>query len=311
MPCFYPMPAFRSPRCLHPVSGKQVLFFDESKVVQWPGYESLKVPCGSCKGCLLERSRQWAVRCMHESSLYSENCFITLTFDPENLDYQGSLRKRDFQLFMKRLRKRFSPRTIRFFHCGEYGERYGRPHHHACLFNFDFPDKVLSRVSESGSRCYTSAELLALWPYGRHEIGDVTFESSAYVARYVLKKVNGVHADDHYTRFDDFGNPCRIESEYVTMSRRPGIARGWIDDFKSDVFPGDFVVIRDGVKCRPPVYYSRVFELTNPEAYASIKLSRIERAKVAPLSDPSRLKAREIIVNQRSSLLQRSLHNET
>ena len=162
MPCYHPIPAYRSPRCLDLKSGKPKIFFKEIQVKAWPGYESFEVPCGQCIGCRLERSRQWAMRCCHEASLYDLNCFITLTYDPEHLPPDGSLVLDHFQRFMKRLRKRFGS-GIRFFHCGEYGEKFARPHYHACLFNFDFPDKVLYTIRDE-IRLYRSAILEELWP---------------------------------------------------------------------------------------------------------------------------------------------------
>ena len=107
-------------------------------------HRELQLPCGQCVGCRLERSRQWVVRCIHEASLYENNCFLTLTYSDDCLPNGNDLIYRHFQLFMKRLRKRFGS-NIRFYMCGEYGDLFGRPHYHACLFNFDAPDKVLYR----------------------------------------------------------------------------------------------------------------------------------------------------------------------
>ena len=190
MPCFSPLKGFRA------VGGGIV--FARSSSMGLP----MSVPCGRCIGCRLEHSRQWAVRCMHEASLYEDNCFITLTYANEYLPPGGSLRKRDFQLFMKRLRKRFSDGVIRFYHCGEYGENTFRPHYHALLFNFDFVDKTLWSL-RGEHKVYRSAVLEDLWPSGQSEIGSVSFESAAYVARYITKKVTGARAEGHYRAVDE------------------------------------------------------------------------------------------------------------
>lgn len=220
---------------------------------------SVQLPCGQCIGCRLERSRQWAVRCMHEASLYKDNCFLTLTFNNDNLNSDGSLVKRDFVLFMKRLRKKFGSK-IRFFHCGEYGSKLSRPHHHACIFNFDFPDKVLWTVRD-GIKLYRSKSLEKLWPYGFCTIGSVTFESAAYVARYITKKITGKKAESHYEKINkETGEVVKIVPEYITMSRRPGIARAWFEKFKDDVYPSDFVIIRNNIKCKPPKYYDKIYD---------------------------------------------------
>ena len=102
----------------------------------------LDLPCGQCVGCRLERSRQWAMRCLHEAKMHDRNCFVTLTYNNDNVPADRSLNYRDFQLFMKRLRFHFRGVPIRFYMCGEYGEDFGRPHFHACLFGLDFPDKT-------------------------------------------------------------------------------------------------------------------------------------------------------------------------
>ncbi len=203
-------------------------------------YHAIQLPCGQCSGCRLERSRSWAVRCVHEASLHDENCFITLTFNNHYLDPIGSLDKRTFQLFMKRLRKEIAPGKVRFFHCGEYGSKMKRPHHHACLFGFDFPDKWLFDTRE-GVDLYRSPMLERLWPFGFSTIGEVTFESAAYVARYISKKINGELAPAHYARVDHkTGEMFSILPEYITMSLRPGIAGAWFDKFEGDVFPRIF-----------------------------------------------------------------------
>ena len=170
------------------------------------------VACGQCVGCRLERSRQWAIRCVHESQMHEQNCFITLTYSDEFLPENGSLQLKHFQDFMKRLRFHVGG-GIRFFHCGEYGEENGRPHHHAIIFNHDFADKKVWKTN-NGVVLYRSKILEELWPYGFATVGCVSFESAAYVARYITKKVNGDMADSHY---------LGREPEYITMSRRPGV----------------------------------------------------------------------------------------
>ena len=159
----------------------------------------LNVPCGQCIGCRLEYSRQWAIRCMHEAQLHESNAFITLTYADEHLPQDRSLDKREFQLFIKRLRKSIQPQRLRYFHCGEYGAKLGRPHYHACLFGFDFPDKELQRYSKTGEKLYRSDLLDSAWQNkGWALIGEVTFQSAAYVARYITKKITGEAAHDHY-----------------------------------------------------------------------------------------------------------------
>ena len=147
MACFKPLSAWRNPS---DPSG-QLLFSYHTIGASSDHAERtcLKIPCGQCVGCRLEYSRQWAVRCCHESSLHIYNCFITLTYDPEHLPDDGSLDIKHFQKFMKRLRDKLHPLRIRFFHCGEYGDKTRRPHYHALIFGYSFPDRKILKKSKS------------------------------------------------------------------------------------------------------------------------------------------------------------------
>lgn len=270
MACYHPLHGYRA--AVPNASGKRGIVFNPAH-----GFKDLPVtvPCGQCIGCRLERSRQWAIRCMHEASLHEDNCFITLTYNNEHLPADGSLNLDHFQRFMKRLRKKFG--KVRFFHCGEYGELNSRPHYHACIFGFDFPDRELFS-SRDNIKLYRSKSLEQLWPYGFATIGDVTFESAAYVARYIMKKVNGERAEDHYKSVDlDSGEVFDIKPEYVTMSRRPGIAAVWFEKFGNEVYPDDFVVIR-GKKMRPPKFYDALLERTHSELFDKVKDKRVRSA---------------------------------
>lgn len=253
----------------------------------------LELPCGQCIGCRLERSRQWAVRCMHEASLYEDNVFITLTYSDDYLPTDGSLRLCDFQNFMKRLRKKFGS-GVRFYHCGEYGDLSRRPHYHAILFNLDFPDKKYF-TSRNGSPVYTSEILEELWGKGICEIGSVTFESAAYVARYVMKKVTGDGAESHYEVVNpETGEITSLKPEYTTMSRRPGIGAGWFEKYKDDVMKKDRIIMR-GIAMKPPKFYDGRFELLDPVGLETVKFNREEEAKKhVDNNTPERLNVRRI-----------------
>jgi len=284
MTCYHPITAWRSIDG-RGANGKWPLSFKKSE-----GYSDLEVqiPCGKCIGCRLEQSRQWAMRCTHEATLHKENCFLTLTYDNYHLDPSGSLNVTDIQLFMKRLRRRFEGKKIRYFQCGEYGDLHQRPHHHVILFGLDFYDKEVAEVAENGFVLYCSSTLANLWPFGLHRIGGVTFESTAYVARYVMKKISGPAAEDHYQG--------RIP-EYITMSRRPGIAYGWIEKYKDDVYPHDYVVIRNGIKCKPPAYYDKIFDrIQDDYSLDKIKYNRKKEALNNPdFNNSRRLQVKETI----------------
>lgn len=224
------------------------------------------------------------MRCVHESSLYEENSFITLTYNPDNVPKNGSLNLKDFQDFMKRLRKSIEPKKLRFFHCGEYGEKYNRPHYHAILFGHDFADKIPYKKNQLGNQTWTAPSLDSLWPMGLSVIGSVTFESAAYVARYCVEKIEISDRSPKKIR-DRFNRKYLVSEktgelrppEYCTMSRRPGIGRGWYNKFSSDIYPRDYAIMR-GMKVRPPKFYDGLFEIQNPLDYSCIKKQRVAKA---------------------------------
>lgn len=309
MTCFHPLQVFKHLR-LKTALGKTLIFWHPPKS-DFHLYEEMQLPCGQCSGCRLERSRQWAIRCVHESRLYDHNCFITLTFNDDFLMSRPNpwtVDVRDYQLFMKRLRKKFSGLSpvcvddkiiypIRFFHCGEYGELFMRPHYHACLFNFDFRDKIHYKTV-NGYPLYTSKSLEELWPYGFSTIGSLTFHSAAYTARYIMKKVTGSASYDHYNKVDPVtGEVLTRNPEYVTMSRRSGIGKSWIDKYLSDVYVnGEDSVLMNGKRIRPPKYYDSQFEILFPSDLESIKSERKRKASLHEANcTPERLRVREKI----------------
>lgn len=298
MACFHPLKAFRT-------ADGEIIFNPHRRDT----VADLTLPCGQCVGCRLERSRQWAIRCVHEASLHKDNCFITLTYAPEHLPSDNSLNYRDFQLFMKRLRKRFPESKIRFYMCGEYGENFGRPHFHACLFNWNFPDRKLFFTSKHGDKVYRSDTLEELWPFGLCSIGEVTFKSAAYVARYIMKKVTGKGAFKHYHQVDDDGvaRETPRTPEFTKMSLKPGIGADWLDKYKSDVYPHDYVVI-NGKKVKPPRYYDKKYAESDPFDNDELEFHRFSRAR-EKLHDntPERLAVREDVLRAKLSILKRNL----
>lgn len=306
MPCFSPLHGYRA-RALNP-SGKRSIVFSVSD-----GYRDLPVTvrCGQCLGCRLERSRQWALRCHHEAAVWPRNTFITLTYDADHLPASGSLHKPDFQKFMKRLRKATGQKKLRYYMCGEYGEKSSRPHYHAILFNWSFDDQQVVGT-RGGFSYYESGYLSKLWPQGIHRIGEANFKTAAYVARYITKKITGPRALLHYNTIDSRGEVLaeRIP-EYNDMSRRPGVGKEWYDRFKADAYPADFLVL-DGKKIPPPRYYDSLYEVEFPEKMAEIKSARKRRgAKHAVNNTPERLAVREEILQLKFDRLIRGYENGT
>lgn len=174
-----------------------------------------------------------------------------------------------------------SPHTpgLRYYYGGEYGEKYGRPHYHACLFNLDFNDKKLITETDAGYKLYESPTLQRYWPHGQHRIGELTWQSAAYTARYITNKITGDKAKTHYEKIDkETGEIIRAMPEFNDMSRRPGIARAWIDQYLSDVYPKDNLHIQ-GREHRPPRYYDKVLDELQPELLEEIKFKRFAEAQ--------------------------------
>lgn len=273
------------------------------------------LPCGQCLGCRLDYSRQWANRCMLELQYHESSYFVTLTYDDFHVPrswytdpctgeaFQSlTLQKRDFQLFMKRLRKRFSEQHIRFFMCGEYGGQTMRPHYHAILFGLKLDDLVEYKKSPQGFSYYNSSSLQACWSdqegrsIGYAVVADVSWESCAYTARYILKKQKGDEAH-FYTDFN-------IQPEFTLMSRKPGIGRQYYDDHP-DIYDYDFINLKTekkGLKFKPPRYYDNLFDVENPERMSEIKEIR---QKMAQSAQKMRLERTSLSVEEMNEVSER------
>jgi len=362
MSCTRPLQAYRSLTSLSENGSANIYF---KRPLTEP-VEEVTLPCGQCISCRISRSREWALRCTHEASQFQHNCFLTLTIAPEHMPIstrecqkcelykrrikhanehgyeisdrearceEGSLCKRDFQLFMKRLRKKFKgyepiPGTnkfpIRYFHCGEYGPKLQRPHHHCLLFNFNFPDRVLwqrcniSSSARNGAQyiLYRSKILEELWPHGFSSIGEVTWQSAAYVARYVTKKINGEEAAVHYLSGHpdlETGEAFYIEPEYISMSRMPGIGAYWFAEHGIQQYVKDYIT-HDGKKFPIPAFYDKLLGVEHSDLLNDVKRERRIRACELTPDDlkerDQKNRAKEALLNQRFTKLMRSLEDD-
>lgn len=295
MACTSPVTAYYS--TMVGPNGKRSLVFNRKEGLPLP----IRVPCGYCMECRVEKSRQWAIRCVHESQLHDDNCFITLTYSDENLPSGGTLVKSDFQKFMKRLRRKIAPKKVRYFQCGEYGEELSRPHYHACLFGFDPPDRKLWTI-RNGNRLYESEFISKVWKNKGHvTVGDVTFNSAAYIARYIIKKIVGKKAEEYYSG---------KEPEYITMSRRPGIAKGWFDKYKEQTYYTDSVV-HEGTELAVPKYYDKLLKQEDEERLEKLKEIRLERYKKSEeYENVDVAYAKYLLLRQKFDQLVRGYENE-
>ncbi len=233
----------------------------------------IKVPCGKCIGCRLDYARHWAIRSMHEARMHKDNCFVTLTFNNEHMPDNGSLCRGYIQSWLKRFRWKYG-NNIRYMLCGEYGSKTHRPHYHILFYGFNFPDRYVWS-ERHGNLYYRSPGLEEIWrdassseSNGFSVIGDVSFESSAYVARYITKKVFGVPAKDHYNG---------REKEFLNMSRMPGLGNEFFYKYWSDMYNVGYVVCYNrGKKFKAPIprYYDNLLSEYKPELYNRYKFDK-------------------------------------
>lgn len=280
-------------RCTRP---RTVGFQADGKTLAWSQknvckeYATFQLPCGKCLECRLDYARQWAIRCVHEASMYENNCFITLTYSDKHLK-SPKLVYADFQKFMKRLRK-LQNEPMGVFVTGEYGDQTKRPHWHAIIFNWRPNDLVYSRSNERGDRIFTSATLDRLWgkndPEKRpNEVGEVTFHSAGYCARYASKKIvhsaNGKLAEaDHH--------------EWQPISKKSSkhaIGKRWLERNWRDVFTAGRLLLKlpDGqvTDTSIPRYYERWFKDNHPKEY----LHYVTQAKAEKIAHASEKAERE------------------
>lgn len=301
MSCVYPIDGWRS---RHPSpSGKFGITFKRSE----SNGQKLTVSCGQCVGCRLKRSQEWALRCVHEAQVLEEegkpSCFVTLTYDDEHLPHDEGLHHEHFQKFIRAVRKRTGEK-IRFYMCGEYGEKYGRPHYHAILFGFDFSEDRYKWRQERDKIFYRSDLLEKCWRRGNSEISPFSYQAAGYVARYVMKKVTGEQSEDYYQKVDKAGRLVPVAHEYNRMSIKPGLGHAWYEKYHADL-DKDFIT-HDGRKYPVPSYYDKLREREHSEAMRFIKRKR--KAAAARHSDdqhPNRLRQKEACMQARVSRLVR------
>lgn len=293
MPCYRPFPAWQ-------LETGEIVFKERGNIRR-----ELELPCGGCIGCRSDRASQWASRCMHEAQMHSSSCFVTLTYDEQHCPI--SLHYPHFQSFMRTLRRR-NP-GVRFYMCGEYGDQTKRPHYHAILFGAEFSDRTFFKSAPSGSDVYLSASLQALWPYGFATVGDCTYESAAYVARYCIKKVTGKAAEAHYKHLDpETGEIHQVQPEFARMSLKPGIGAKWLEKYLSDVYTVDGIRTRTGLQKTPRYYDKLLKEKLNPQIHETLEASRYQRARAHACDNTTaRLATRETVHLAKIALKKRSL----
>ena len=254
------------------------------------------VPCGKCLGCRIAYSQNWATRIALELKNHEHSWFATLTYDEEHVPvidattgeiYRGirrpfeylaegktiermTLRKPDIQKFHKRLRKQAAKEgymdegesSIRLFYCGEYGGKSFRPHYHAIYSGFQIPDLQFYKT-DHGNFLWKSDWMQKLWGNGIVVIGEATYNSAGYVARYATKKqldAGKRHSEDEPEgpSLKELYQQAKLVPEFIAMSRRPGIGKRWYDENKNSIYPEGKIYLPGGVEATPPKYYDQL-----------------------------------------------------
>ena len=214
-------------------------------------------------------------------------------------------KKKAFPKFIRSLRQKNKGTKIRYYACGEYGDNFGRPHYHAILFNY-FPSDVKPLKKD----LYSSKSISDAWRNkGYISVGNVTFQSAAYVSNYVQKKINGKNKLEHYTNTET--GEWR-EPEFSLMSRKPGIGKKWFDKYYKDIYQtGKDGLHMNGKFMKPPKYYDLQYAdqtKDTPQIMEILKQNRIEKfEEIAHLFTPESLAAAEQTHKARMSIYKRKL----
>lgn len=263
--------------------------------------------CGQCVECRLAYSREWAIRIVHEAQSHSANCMLNLTYDNEHLPPFGQLVKSDLQKFFKRLRKNTGP--FSYVAAGEYGDRSRRPHFHIALFGLDFSaDRVIFGKSVNGEPTFISQEVSKSWSLGNHVIGSLNFESAAYIARYIMKKIKGDNLCPVPLAIDpDSGVMILPNPEFLLASK--GIGKSWFyAHFMHDVFPHASVVTPQGSRAPVPRYYKNLLKDMGADLALDMQYRTSERIKYDfDENSDARRQSRARYASAKSNLFSRSV----
>lgn len=268
MKCYAPIPAARGR--VNPKTGKQSVTFDLKEYIG----ERIELPCGKCPACRADQSMMWAIRCYQEASLHAQNSFITLTYNEDSVP--PALVKDDLQKFFKRLRHQYG--KLRYFACGEYGEKTRRPHYHALVFGHDF----LAGAEQIGDH-YLNPLLTEIWGNGHTVVDPVNMATCCYVSGYVNKK----NADP---------------DTFTLMSRRPGIGKDWLKAYADDLRRNGTVAI-EGREYPIPKRYLAWKDDEDPDYFSQV---REERRKFVRLTKAETVQqARSRLTNQKARINQK------
>lgn len=288
-------------------TGKYYITGDSAEYERLENIYSLKkverIPCGKCKECRIQHSEEWAFRCMMEAKEHEDNIMFTLTYDdkyvPKGMKINEetgevtetlTLKRKDIQDFIKRLRKHYEPLKIKTYYCGEYGnseeykDNYGRlrrgterPHYHIIVFGLKVDDMRFHKWSKcewskEKNALYKSKTIDKIWGMGHVDLNEVNYETCCYVARYVVKKFKGSESEEHYRKLGKI-------PEFQGQSQ--GIGKTFYEKNKEKIFNQEafWQVTKKGLKrIKLPRYFDKQIEKEDPEHFQKILEERKKRS---------------------------------
>lgn len=131
------------------------------------------IKCRKCQACIIGKKKEWADRLIIEMTYWPYAYFVSMTYSPENLPEDLSLRPKDMIDWKKRLGYYFG-HVPQLYYCGEYGDEGDLPHYHAIVF-----------CDEDGFQ-----KILDSWSLGRISVERANVQRCAYCAGYVTEKLD-------------------------------------------------------------------------------------------------------------------------
>lgn len=323
MPCYRPQPAtmgynplskkWSRPRILYPNaraedgarSFPKAIGDTSSVFFRCPEHRYTTLPCGVCFGCRTSNARDWSLRMMHTSRYASSSYFVTLTYSDDYMPDNGMLDYRDLQLFFKNARHYFQDENqpFKYFACGEYGDKTLRPHYHFAGFNFKFDDLRPFKQTKSGWY-YLSQSLREVWEHGHVIVAPLTWQSAAYIARYVTKKMHGAnrrYLDEHDPLTGEF-LPFPVERAFQSK----GLGLDWYNDNHKEIWDLDGCLYNNKYLVKPPRYYMKQLEKADPAKALFIKEQRL---KDQPFTFLDQERDKELLYSMEATRLQmQTLH---
>ena len=299
------------------------------------GYLYEQIPCGHCYACKLNKSAEWATRCVLETTEHEHSYWLTLTYDEEHLPmykyftdgenyfendgtWTGTLEPDDIKTFLNSLRKYFERKGItgiKYYYAGEYGSLNGRPHYHMLLWGapLDLEQFHDFHIDDRYKMHWKSKEIEHFWNKGIVDITEIEWSNAAYTARYTMKKLSDMaHSETYYAEQGKI-------KEFVRMSRRPGIGMNYFNQHMKEIYKDDEIIMKtvkgNTGSIKPPKAWDRKFKELYPTEYWWIKRSRkeaAERSRLLELSqsdytDLERLSINAEKIETKAKLLPREL----